>query len=133
MRLKYLQLLFVMLLTFGQLAYHSPLHAQMIDPDGIPDEIRSCLRSNAGLQLDGGTNPYYLTGDFDGDGMIDFAVLVRNSKDRGAGIHRILFCFAQGRSVLWDAGEHANEASPFTAWFLVTKQSTTISIPKDQA
>ena len=107
---------------------HDP-GAQAVDPNGIPDEIRSCVRSNAGLQLDGSINPYYISGDYDGDGVTDFAVLVKEQKDRGPGIHHILFCFGQGKTVLWDASTDPDSmTSPFTAWFLVRKQSNFLSI-----
>src|SRR5882672_7455038 len=80
------------------------LQAQVVDPSDIPDEIRLCVRSNPSLQLDGSINPFYISGDYDGDGITDFAALVRDPRDRGPGIHHILFCFGRGKSVLWDAG-----------------------------
>jgi hypothetical protein len=107
------------------------LYAQKIDPNGIPDELRSCLHSHPELQFDGSVNPFYITGDFDGDGITDFAVLVRGRNDKGGGIHHILFCFGQGRTVLWDAESEVDStspSSPFTAWFLVRKQSKLLSI-----
>jgi hypothetical protein len=100
------------------------LHSQSIDSWSIPDEIRSCMKSKPGLQLDASINPYYISGEFDGDRLTDFAVLVGEPKDSGPGIHHILFCFGSGRIVQWDAGTLAGTAnSPFTGWFLVRKQS----------
>ncbi len=105
------------------------LYAQAIDPNGVPDELRSCLHSHPGLQFDGGVNPYNIAGDFDGDGVTDFAVLVRGPNDKGTGIHHILFCFGQGRTVLWDAQTGPGSTpSPFTTWFLVRKRSKLLSI-----
>jgi hypothetical protein len=102
---------------------------QAIDPNGIPDEIKACLLSKPGFQLDGNINPYYINGDYDGDGITDFAVLIRSESDRGGGIHHILFCFGSGKTVLWDAGTRPDSSSsPFTTWFLVRKQSKLLSI-----
>ena len=82
-----------------------------------------------GMQLDGSINPFYISGDFDGDGITDFAILVRNQADRGAGIHHILFCFGNGKTIIWDAGtKEGSAASPFTAWLLVPKQSKLLLI-----
>jgi hypothetical protein len=116
------------LMIMGLGVQHS-LYAQAIDPNGVPDDLRSCLHSHPGLQFDGGINPYYIAGDFDGDGVTDFAVLVRGPNDKGAGIHHILFCFGQGKTVLWDARTLAGSiSSPFTTWFLVRKQSKLLSV-----
>lgn len=119
---------FVLLLT-AAFTWQRGLEAQSIDSNNIPDEIRSCLRSSPGLKLDGSINPFYISGDYDGDGVTDFAVLVRSQADRGAGIHHILFCFGRGKPILWDAGTEPDAASsPFTGWVLVRKQSKLLSI-----
>jgi hypothetical protein len=105
------------------------LRAQTIDLNDIPDEIRFCVHSKPGLQIDGSINPFYISGDYDGDGVTDFAVLVRNQEDLGPGIHHILFCFGRSKAVLWDARTGGDaRSSPFTAWLLVRKQSKLLSI-----
>jgi len=115
-------------IMIGFAAQHG-VYAQTVDQSNVPDEIRSCVRSTPGLQLDGSINPFYISGDYDGDGITDFAVLVRNETDHGPGIHHILFCFGRNKSVLWNAGTEKDAAtSPFTAWLLVRKQSKLLSI-----
>ena|ERR1051325_1125180 len=118
-----------LLLFLGAPICSCHLHAQTIDPNDVPDEVRSCVRSQADMELDGSINPFYISGDYDGDGITDFAVLLRDKKDQGSGIHHILFCFAHGKTVLWssDDSSHA-KPSPFTAWFLVGKQSKLLSV-----
>ncbi|SRR6266567_4116457 len=103
--------------------------AQTVDQSNVPDEIRSCMRSTPNLHLDMSINPFYISGDYDGDGSTDFAVLIRNQADKGPGIHHILFCFGNNKSVLWNAGtEKGAAASPFTAWLLVPRQSKLLSV-----
>lgn len=119
-------ILLAIMIGFGG---QSDLCAQTIDQNNVPDEIRACMRSTPGLQPDGSINPFYISGDFDGDGVTDFAILVRNQTDHGPGIHHILFCFGNNSHVLWDAGtEEGAVASPFTAWLLVPRQSKLLSI-----
>lgn len=47
--------------------------------DNVPAIVSSCLMTGGrGIEVDRRMNPFYLRGDFDGDGRPDFAVLVRN-------------------------------------------------------
>ena len=118
----------IVAIIFGS-AGQCGLHAQTIDQSNVPDEIRSCLRTDRGLRLDGSINPFYLSGDYDGDGTTDFAINVTNQSDRGPGIHRILFCFGNKKRSVWSAGyKDSSVASPFTAWLLVPKESKLLSI-----
>ena len=52
-----------------------------------PDQVIQCLKSKkaAGLAVRTDNNPYYLRGDFDGDGKPDFVLAVR-SKSGGTGL-----------------------------------------------
>jgi hypothetical protein len=105
-------LLAIMIGFVGQL----DVFAQTVDQNNVPDEIRSCMRSTPSLHLDVSINPFYISGDYDGDGITDFAVLVRNQADKGPGIHHILFCFGNNKDVLWDTGtEKGAAASRFTS------------------
>lgn len=60
-----------------------------------PHQIASCLErpTAQGLEARLDRNPYYLRGDFDGDGEADHAVAVRGKKTRRNGV---LICTAKG-------------------------------------
>jgi hypothetical protein len=96
----------------------------------VPDELRECLRSESQLQINGRINPFYLSGDFDGDGITDFAVQVKSVKGEHPGV---LFCFANGKRSIWGAGVQnkvlGNVGSwPFDSWMLIRKGSKHLSI-----
>ena len=68
-----------------------------------PVALTRCIESRdvqSSVTLDMSTNPYYLRGDFDSDGVPDYAVVVRgiNSKKRG-----ILICTGRRRNVILGA------------------------------
>jgi hypothetical protein len=96
----------------------------------VPDELRECLRSEPQLQINGRINPFYLSGDFDGDGITDFVVQVKSVKGEHQGV---LFCLANGKRSIWGAGI-ANRvlgndgAWPFDSWMLIRKGSKHLSI-----
>jgi len=115
-----------------------PLLGQSGSPDqmgginefNVPDELRECLRSEPQLQINGRINPFYLSGDFDGDGITDFAVQVKSAKGEHPGV---LFCFANGKRSIWGAGVQnkvlSNDGSwPFDSWMLIRKGSKHLSI-----
>ncbi len=62
-----------------------------------PDQIDNCLKVSVArtVEVSMDANPYYLRGDFDGDGKVDYAVAVRGrmTKRNGvlvcAGNHRV--------------------------------------------
>lgn len=53
-----------------------------------PTQIRQCLELPvaSSVEEDLETNPYYLRGDFDGDGKMDYAVAVRGRKTKRNGV-----------------------------------------------
>lgn len=60
-----------------------------------PDAIDSCLQNPVAkghVVVDFKTNPYYLRGDFDGDGEPDYAVAIKGRKTRRNGV---LICTAK--------------------------------------
>lgn len=59
--------------------------AQTVDVENIPDEILQVIGLGPFAQsysIDGSMNPFYLRGDFDGDGKADYAIRIK-SKARG--------------------------------------------------
>lgn len=102
-----------------------------INSDNIPDEVRSCLKTNLELEIDSKMNPFLISGDFDGDGFTDFAVQVKTRKDQRKGI---LVCFAKRAAVVVGAGastpwsQKPDDRWPFDSWFLVPKGSKQLSI-----
>jgi hypothetical protein len=95
----------------------------------MPDELRECIREQSNIEPNVEINPFYLSGNFDADGLTDFAVQVKNLK---GGQHGILFCFASGKRVLWGAGVPnktlVNGKWPFDSWMLIRKGSKHLSI-----
>ena len=57
--------------------------------EGVPDPVRSALRDgdfSQAYEISFHVNPFYLRGDFNGDGMPDHAVLVRHRVSGKVGI-----------------------------------------------
>ena len=87
------------------------------------------LQRDVKLTLNGQINPFYLSGDFDGDGKLDFAIQVERSGSRG-----ILICLSSRKmSMLVGAGSSlvwpSNQEWRFDAWSIVPKESKEISRP----
>jgi hypothetical protein len=100
-----------------------------VNPFNVPDEVRTCMRATRGIQINAGINPFYISGDYDGDGFTDFAIQVKATKSGSEGI---LFCFASRPSILLGAGEPVvwpqNDSWPFDSWMLIRKGSKHLSI-----
>ena len=85
------------LLTFGLIAV--ALQAQE-DHIVLPMVVEACLENQAirgQVTVSTHANPYYLRGDFDGDGRFDYAVAVKGGK---SGKLRVLVCTATGRTTV---------------------------------
>ena len=100
-----------------------------VDEYNVPKEIETCLKNSPGLAINGDMNPFYLTGDFDGDGKLDFAVQVVRGESKG-----ILVCLSSrktpvivgaGSSLLWPSAQKWR----FDAWSIIPKESTEVSRP----
>lgn len=93
-----------------------------VDPDNIPADLEPCLKTQTELQINGAMNPFYISGDFDGDGLTDFAVQVVERKTHLRGV---LFCFANGKVLRWGAGTStgtpANSSWDYHSWELARK------------
>lgn len=108
------------------------LHAKVgtVNPFNVPDELRSCLRSTPDLEINESVNPFYISGDFDGDGITDFSVQVISKKSKREGV---LFCLSTGQRPLWGAGKpnavlKADQKWPFDSWILIRKGSKHLSV-----
>jgi hypothetical protein len=63
--------------------------AQQVTAEDIPDVIARHLAVgplSKLYEIDGSINPFYLRGDFDGDGIPDYAVRIRSVQDHKTGI-----------------------------------------------
>jgi hypothetical protein len=69
-----------------------------------PDQIERCLKSPeaAAVEVNTATNPYYLRGDFDGDGRTDYAVAVNGRTTRRNGV---FVCSGQGKVFILGADQ----------------------------
>ncbi len=79
--------LIIALILFGTLNSNS--FAQEVEKENIPSEILKAveLRQFANLySLDGSLNPFYLRGDFDGDGKADYAFRIKSKANHASGI-----------------------------------------------
>jgi len=62
----------------------------------VPEEIRHCLTASGlrqKFEVIGALNPFYLRGDFDGDGSVEPAILIKNRSSSKEGI---LVCLQDG-------------------------------------
>lgn len=66
----------------------------------LPPTARDCLEAHPRLAVDGSLNPFYLGGDFDGDGRADHALHVHRAEVTG-----ILVCLSGHPDQLLGAGE----------------------------
>jgi hypothetical protein len=75
------------------------LFAQEV-PEALPATVETCLQDQAvrgRIAVSLNVNPYYLRGDFDGDGKIDYAVAVKGTT---SGKLRVLICTGTKRVFL---------------------------------
>lgn len=101
------------------------LGATVQDTDGTlfntPTAVEDCLAPlSATYHVSARINPFYLRGDFDGDGRQDHAVLVTDKEDRD----RIAVCWGRARAatILDEPGLPINMADrPFDAWMVHPK------------
>ncbi len=88
----------------------------------VPDSVDSCLKPIASrYKISGRINPFYLRGDFDGDGKADYAVLVT---DVSKGERGIVVCLRSAKSAaVIGAGVRFNKVTDlsFEAWMVYPK------------
>ena len=97
--------------------------AHMAHPSepGTPTRVRACLKSiDPSFEIDYRLNPFYLRGDFDGDGKPDYVVLVKKGNNRG-----IVICRAtSAEGTVLGAGSAFNQMRDlnFNSWDVYDKR-----------
>ena len=109
--------------------------SQSISPpvgdDNVPFVVSKCLQDETnGVEISRRMNPFYLRGDFDGDGKLDYAVLVKDRKSEKQGY---AFCFAEanrkpqivgaGHAVVLGSGEPVDDIPDFDVWGIAVSWS----------
>jgi hypothetical protein len=82
-----------------------PRPAQEVDEENIPDEILQTVGLGPFAQsysIDGSLNPFYLRGDFDGDGKADYAVRIKSKTTGEVGI--AIWLSSQRKMIVLGAG-----------------------------
>ena len=98
-----------------------------VDLDNVPTSVAQCLRAKAdSLEISRRMNQFYLRGDFNGDGKVDFVVLVQERQSKKQGF---AFCFAAdpasphivgaGTSLALEGGVRRDDLSAFDVWGVV--------------
>jgi hypothetical protein len=86
----YRRLICVVFATFVVFALSgSKSWAQEVDYQNVPDDVRDAIglgQFSETYDLDGSINPFYLRGDFDGDGKADYAFRIKSKADHSSGI-----------------------------------------------
>ncbi len=82
----------VVLMIFGFISSSAPICGQEINKAiefNLPPQVRKCFEASPlskTHEISSHLNPYYLQGDFNGDGKLDTAVLVKEKKSGKFGI-----------------------------------------------
>lgn len=105
----------------------------------IPDEVRRFFKEKPNLaryQVSSRINPFYLRGDFDGDGSTDLAVLVIEQKTKRRGMvvfhpkKDSYFVVGAGRDFLRSDGYNYKDFD-FKAWSVYTKDEVGQSLHEE--
>jgi len=112
----------IMLFTLPCVIEFVSVGIQEVDIFNIPPIVEQCLKNEQGIELRGDINPFYISGDFDGDDRLDYAAQVREVSSRKRGI---LICqtslkrplrIGAGKRFIW------NDDLRFNAWYLLSKR-----------
>src|SRR5262249_40681465 len=95
-----------------------------VDEYNLPSAVQQCLNNEQqnDLVLSGRINPFFLRGDFNGDGKMDFAVLVvqRVTGKQGIAIcltgERSPIVIGAGRMFALEGGKQFDDLKSFDAW-----------------
>jgi hypothetical protein len=96
----------------------------IVDFDNVPTPILKCLQPESHrFEVSRRMNPFYLRGDFNGDGKLDYVVLVQ---ERKSGKQGVAFCFAgakrkayvvaAGNAIALEGGILGDDFSDFDVW-----------------
>ena len=117
-------------------ASFSALRGQDVSEYNVPETAKDCMERHHVLdtyELSGRINPFYLRGDFNGDGRLDYAVLVIQKSTGKRGIY---MCVGTAAYIL-GAGKsfHRSDGYDFTdfnfeAWTLYPRR-TVIRSPEE--
>lgn len=103
-----------------------------VNLDNTPGAISRCLSSvSRSMEISRRLNPFYLRGDFDGDRLIDYVVVVQQRKSGKSGF---AFCFggsgrqpyivAAGNPIRLEGGIPADDLSSIDVWGVADSWST---------
>ena len=101
------------------------LYAQKVDEYNIPEAVVKCFaekKLDKAYETSGRINPFYLRGDFDGDGKADYAVLIEEKRTQKAGV--AICRSARGPTVILGAGSKFKwgDDFKFDAWQMYGKR-----------
>lgn len=80
---------YVLLLTLLTVFCPFQLRPQEVEAENIPNEILEAVELGQFAEtyvIDTSLNPFYLRGDFDGDGKIDYALRIKSKANNSSGI-----------------------------------------------
>jgi hypothetical protein len=113
-------MLFAVLLVLWPALRIAAQQQNSVSEFNVPDEVSKCMKLlGSGYAISGKINPFYLRGDFDGDGKPDYAVLVQSGNQHG-----IVICRGSAvKPVLLGAGTdfHQMKDLSFSAWQIHSK------------
>lgn len=94
-----------------------------VDLENVPLPVSKCLQaSDKTVEISRRINPFYLRGDFNGDGRSDFVILVQEQESKKKGF---AFCFAgsmkahivgAGNPIALEGGITRDDLSAFDVW-----------------
>lgn len=88
----------------------------------LPPEVWDVLSRGNAYAVEARINPFYLQGDFDGDGTRDTAVLV---KERSSGKHGVGVVFKGGKVRIIGAGKDSGDGTDnldwMDAWYVISR------------
>jgi hypothetical protein len=102
---------YISILLFCFVINCTKLPSQKIEPENIPSDVLEAVNSGRFAEtyvLDGRMNPFYLRGDFDGDGMPDYALWINAKAGSDTGI--AIWLSSQKKFIILGAGVPFNFA-----------------------